>query len=116
MISSLLQIYVIKSALKYIRHEINENCLHVFLLSMTVADFLLTGKFLAKFLIFFLIINTLALCYPIELAPRAGLIQKFPMYLNATMHVFCWIAIIASSLSLMFLNLDKLFYFRFPFQ
>ena len=28
-----------------------------------------------------------ALCYPVELAPRAGLIQKAPRFVTATMHM-----------------------------
>uniref|UniRef100_A0A914ZAN0 G-protein coupled receptors family 1 profile domain-containing protein n=1 Tax=Panagrolaimus superbus TaxID=310955 RepID=A0A914ZAN0_9BILA len=66
---------------------------------MTFADFLLT-----------------ALCYPVELAPRAGLIPRVPRFLNQTMHISCWVALIVSSVSLVFLNVDKLFYFRFPLR
>ena len=57
-----------------------------------------------------------ALCYPVELAPRAGLIQKFPRFVSAVMHMLCWIGLIVSSISLVFLNLDKLFFFRFPLR
>uniref|UniRef100_A0A915MEU2 G-protein coupled receptors family 1 profile domain-containing protein n=1 Tax=Meloidogyne javanica TaxID=6303 RepID=A0A915MEU2_MELJA len=63
--SSFLQLYVMFAALKHIKRKTSDKCLHVFLLSMTMADFLLT-----------------ALCYPVELAPRAGLISKFPRFVN----------------------------------
>ncbi|KAI1731016.1 7 transmembrane receptor (rhodopsin family) domain-containing protein [Ditylenchus destructor] len=99
LLSSILQVYVMWLAIKHIRRKTSDKCLHVFLFSMTFADFILT-----------------ALCYPVELAPRAGLIQKFPRYVSATMHMLCWIGLIVSSLSLVFLNLDKLFYFRFPLR
>lgn len=98
-LSSLLQLYVMIAAVKHIRQKTSDKCMHVFLLSMTAADFLLT-----------------ALCYPVELAPRAGLIQKFPRFVSAIMHMLCWIGLIVSSLSLVFLNLDKLFFFRFPLR
>ncbi|KAL3096978.1 hypothetical protein niasHS_002694 [Heterodera schachtii] len=99
LLSSVLQLYVIYAAAKHIQRKTSDKCLHVFLLSMTVADFLLT-----------------ALCYPVELAPRAGIIRKFPRFVSAAMHMLCWIALIVSSLSLVFLNLDKLFFFRFPLR
>ncbi|KAI3418873.1 hypothetical protein GPALN_007973 [Globodera pallida] len=98
-LSSILQLYVIYAAAKHIQRKTSDKCLHVFLLSMTVADFLLT-----------------ALCYPVELAPRAGIIRKFPRFVSAAMHMLCWIALIVSSISLVFLNLDKLFFFRFPLR
>jgi len=98
-LSSFLQLYVMWAALAHIRRRTTDKCMHVFLLSMTFADFLLT-----------------AICYPIELAPRAGLLQQFPRAFNATMHMLCWISLIVSSISLVFLNLDKLFYFRFPLR
>nr|CAD2137109.1 unnamed protein product [Meloidogyne enterolobii] len=97
--SSFLQLYVMFAALKHIKRKTSDKCLHVFLLSMTMADFLLT-----------------ALCYPVELAPRAGLINKFPRFISALMHILCWIGLIVSSLSLVFLNLDKLIFFRFPLR
>ncbi|KAH7730942.1 Protein AEXR-3 [Aphelenchoides avenae] len=102
-LSSLFQVYVMCIATKQIRNKSNdkctEKCMPIFLLSMTAADFLLTG-----------------LCYPIELAPRAGLLPKFPRYVSAAMHILCWIALIVSSISLVFLNIDKLYYFRFPLR
>jgi hypothetical protein len=98
-LSSFLQLYVMWAALAHIRRRTTDKCMHMFLLSMTFADFLLT-----------------AICYPIELAPRAGLLQQFPRAFNATMHMLCWISLIVSSISLVFLNLDKLFYFRFPLR
>uniref|UniRef100_A0A915D3N4 G-protein coupled receptors family 1 profile domain-containing protein n=1 Tax=Ditylenchus dipsaci TaxID=166011 RepID=A0A915D3N4_9BILA len=98
-LSSFLQVYVMYLAIKHIRRRTSDKCMHVFLFSMTFADFLLT-----------------ALCYPVELAPRAGLISVFPKYISATMHGLCWVGLIVSSLSLVFLNLDKLFYFRFPLR
>ncbi|CAK5091212.1 unnamed protein product [Meloidogyne enterolobii] len=116
--SSFLQLYVMFAALKHIKRKTSDKCLHVFLLSMTMADFLLTGlgreeRFLRELLkrIIFL-----ALCYPVELAPRAGLISKFPRFISALMHILCWIGLIVSSLSLVFLNLDKLIFFRFPLR
>jgi len=41
--SSFLQLYVMFAALKHIKRKTSDKCLHVFLLSMTMADFLLTG-------------------------------------------------------------------------
>uniref|UniRef100_A0A1I8BNZ8 G_PROTEIN_RECEP_F1_2 domain-containing protein n=1 Tax=Meloidogyne hapla TaxID=6305 RepID=A0A1I8BNZ8_MELHA len=36
--------------------------------------------------------------------------------ISALMHILCWIGLIVSSLSLVFLNLDKLIFFRFPLR
>uniref|UniRef100_A0AC35F907 G-protein coupled receptors family 1 profile domain-containing protein n=1 Tax=Panagrolaimus sp. PS1159 TaxID=55785 RepID=A0AC35F907_9BILA len=99
--SAFLQVYVMAAALKHIKKKTSDKCMHVFLFSMTFADFLLTA---------------LSLCYPVELAPRAGLIPRVPRFLNQTMHISCWVALIVSSVSLVFLNVDKLFYFRFPLR
>uniref|UniRef100_A0A7E4UM77 G_PROTEIN_RECEP_F1_2 domain-containing protein n=1 Tax=Panagrellus redivivus TaxID=6233 RepID=A0A7E4UM77_PANRE len=99
-LSAFLQVYVMVVAVKHIRRKTSDKCMHVFLFSMTFADFLLT-----------------ALCYPVELAPRAtGFFSHVPRLLNQTMHISTWVALIASSSSLVFLNVDKLFYFRFPLR
>ncbi|KAE9548739.1 hypothetical protein FO519_008049 [Halicephalobus sp. NKZ332] len=97
--SSVLQVYVMATALRHIKKKTSDKCMHVFLFSMTFADFLLT-----------------AICYPLELAPRVELVSAIPRFLNQTNHIVCWVALIISSLSLVFLNLDKLFYFRFPLR
>ncbi|CAK5099393.1 unnamed protein product [Meloidogyne enterolobii] len=38
------------------------------------------------------------------------------LHISALMHILCWIGLIVSSLSLVFLNLDKLIFFRFPLR
>jgi hypothetical protein len=44
LMSSVLQAYVIVQAVRHIRRRTSDKCMHVFLLSMTLADFLLTGR------------------------------------------------------------------------
>ncbi|KAK0406503.1 hypothetical protein QR680_018613 [Steinernema hermaphroditum] len=98
-ISSILQVFVMCQAVHNIRRRSSDKCMHVFLLSMTFADFLLT-----------------AVGYPIELLPRVGLIPNVPYYVSVTMHMLCWMGLSISSFSLVLLNVDKLFYFRFPLR
>uniref|UniRef100_A0A1I7ZHI0 G_PROTEIN_RECEP_F1_2 domain-containing protein n=1 Tax=Steinernema glaseri TaxID=37863 RepID=A0A1I7ZHI0_9BILA len=98
-ISSILQVFVMCQAVHNIRRRSSDKCMHVFLLSMTFADFILT-----------------AVGYPIELLPRVGVIPKVPYYVSVTMHMLCWMGLSISSFSLVLLNVDKLFYFRFPLR
>uniref|UniRef100_A0A0N5AID0 G_PROTEIN_RECEP_F1_2 domain-containing protein n=1 Tax=Syphacia muris TaxID=451379 RepID=A0A0N5AID0_9BILA len=88
--SALLQIYVIATAIKFIRKKIGDRNLHLFLLNMTVADLLLTGKKFIK-----------------------------PIYvpsIDYSTHVIAWIALSVSALSLVLLNIDKLIYFLFRLE
>ncbi|CAD5228774.1 unnamed protein product [Bursaphelenchus okinawaensis] len=97
--SSCLQLFVLQRAYQHIRRKTADKCLHVFLFSMTLADFILTG-----------------ICYPIEFSPRTNFFPQFPFAINAAMHMLCWISLIVSSVSLVFMNIDKLFYFQSPLR
>jgi hypothetical protein len=65
-------------------------------------------------------IQCLGICYPAEFVDRIRdhtvTHTLFPKFMNITIHMLTWIGLIVSSLSLVFLNLDKLFYFRFPLR
>lgn len=43
-LSAILQVYILHCAYKHIRGRTADKCLHVFLFSMTCADFILTGN------------------------------------------------------------------------
>ncbi|KAK6031098.1 hypothetical protein OSTOST_02753 [Ostertagia ostertagi] len=97
-LSSFLQVYVLKQANRNIRREASDHCLHVFLFSMTMGDFIQT-----------------ALCYPIEAIARIlDIRDELPMILNVTVHFLTWVSLSGSSLSLILLNFDKLLYFKYP--
>ncbi|GMT04399.1 hypothetical protein PENTCL1PPCAC_26573 [Pristionchus entomophagus] len=96
--SAPLQIYVMQEAVGNIFRKAGDQCLHIFLLSMTLGDFFLTG-----------------ICYPIELIP-AVIETGFPFIVNAFMHIMTWIGLMVSSLSLVLLNVDKLLYFKYPLR
>ncbi|KAE9413936.1 hypothetical protein Angca_001768, partial [Angiostrongylus cantonensis] len=99
-VSSLLQIDVLKKASRHVRRNINDQCLHVFLLSMTMGDFILT-----------------AVCYPIEAISRMlDIRDEMPIIVNVTVHFLTWVALSGSSLSLILLNVDKLLYFKYPLR
>ena len=108
MASAALQLHVLSRALGLIRGKTADKCLHVFLFCMTLADFVLTG-----------------ICYPIDLAQRVAFISEampanatsllpwLPRLVNiALVHLLTWIALIVSSISLIFMNLDKLVYIK----
>ncbi|GMR32451.1 hypothetical protein PMAYCL1PPCAC_02646 [Pristionchus mayeri] len=96
--SAPLQLYVMRRAVSHIERRTGDQCLHIFLLSMTLGDFFLT-----------------AFCYPIELLP--SLIERgFPLVINSLMHIMTWIGLMVSSLSLVLLNVDKLLYFKYPLR
>ncbi|KAK6759418.1 hypothetical protein RB195_021169 [Necator americanus] len=99
-LSSFLQVYVLRQANRHIRRSASDQCLHVFLFSMTMGDFIQT-----------------AFCYPIEAISR--ILQnrhELPMILNVTVHFLTWVTLSGSSLSLILLNLDKLLYFKYPLR
>ncbi|CAP21692.1 Protein CBR-AEXR-3 [Caenorhabditis briggsae] len=96
--STFLQIYVLLKAVKYIRRGTGDECLHVFLLSMTLGDLLLT-----------------CFCYPIEQLREQEIIKP-PQWINIAQHFLTWVGLSASSLSLICLNADKLMYFKFPLR
>uniref|UniRef100_A0A0N4ZR05 G_PROTEIN_RECEP_F1_2 domain-containing protein n=1 Tax=Parastrongyloides trichosuri TaxID=131310 RepID=A0A0N4ZR05_PARTI len=96
-LSSLFQIFIIKIAWNLIKKGSGDKCLHIFLLSMTTADFLLTG-----------------IAYPIEFTVHAFEIDNVNKHIMIFMHGLSWIGIIISSISLVFMNLEKLFFFKFP--
>ncbi|EFO91256.1 hypothetical protein GCK72_025081 [Caenorhabditis remanei] len=97
-LSTFLQIYVLVKAVKYIRRATGDECLHVFLLSMTLGDLLLTS-----------------FCYPIEQLREQEIIKP-PQWINVAQHFLTWVGLSASSLSLILLNADKLLYFKFPLR
>uniref|UniRef100_A0A1I7URT4 G_PROTEIN_RECEP_F1_2 domain-containing protein n=1 Tax=Caenorhabditis tropicalis TaxID=1561998 RepID=A0A1I7URT4_9PELO len=96
--STFLQIYVLVKAVKYIRRATGDECLHVFLLSMTMGDLLLTS-----------------FCYPIEQLREQEIIKP-PQWINVVQHFLTWLGLSASSASLILLNADKLMYFKFPLR
>ncbi|KAF8386390.1 aexr-3, partial [Pristionchus pacificus] len=96
--SAPLQLYVMRKAVSHIERRTGDQCLHIFLLSMTLGDFFLT-----------------AFCYPIELLPSL-IEQGFPLFINSLMHIMTWIGLMVSSLSLVLLNVDKLLYFKYPLR
>ncbi|VDP44976.1 unnamed protein product [Heligmosomoides polygyrus] len=99
-LSSFLQIYVLQQAHHHIRRSASDQCLHVFIFSMTMGDFIQT-----------------AFCYPIEaLARILDIRDELPMILNVTVHFLTWVTLSGSSLSLILLNLDKLLYFKYPLR
>ncbi|KAK5972750.1 AEX-2 neuropeptide Receptor, partial [Trichostrongylus colubriformis] len=99
-LSSFLQIYVLQQANRHIRKGAGDQCLHVFLFSMTMGDFIQT-----------------AICYPIEAIARIlDIRDELPMILNVTVHFLTWVSLSGSSLSLVLLNLDKLLYFKYPLR
>ncbi|CAI4224093.1 unnamed protein product [Auanema sp. JU1783] len=95
-LSSFLQFYVIRQAFSHIRRGNGDQCLHVFLLSMTIGDLLLTS-----------------VCYPLEYIPALWDFH-LPRQINVTMHFLAWVALSGSSISLILLNLEKLLYFKYP--
>ncbi|KAI6190738.1 7TM GPCR domain containing protein [Aphelenchoides bicaudatus] len=97
--SAVLQIHILFRAYIHIKGKSSDKCLHIFLFSATGSDLILT-----------------AICYPLELAQKAGLIPPLPYSLNLTNQLLCWISLIASSFSLVCLNFDKLAYFQFPLR
>ncbi|KAI6206200.1 hypothetical protein M3Y94_00880600 [Aphelenchoides besseyi] len=97
--SAVLQLNVLSRAYRHIRGKTADKCLHVFLFSMTLADFILTG-----------------LVYPQELLSRLNLLGTMPRIVYLSSHVLCWISLIVSSFSLVLMNADKLVYFRFPLR
>ncbi|CAJ0963621.1 unnamed protein product, partial [Mesorhabditis belari] len=98
-ISSILQIYVIRSALSHLRRRASDECLHLFLLSMTAGDLILT-----------------AICYPMEYVQRTELMGMAARIPNILMHYLTWVGLSASSISLILLNVDKLLYFKYPLR
>ncbi|CAJ0608871.1 unnamed protein product [Cylicocyclus nassatus] len=99
-LSSFLQIYVLKQANRHIRRSATDQCLHVFLFSMTMGDFIQT-----------------AFCYPIEgMARILENEEKVPKHLFVAVHFLTWVTLSGSSLSLILLNLDKLLYFKYPLR
>ncbi|CAJ0557719.1 unnamed protein product, partial [Mesorhabditis spiculigera] len=94
-VSSFLQVYVIRSALSHLRRRASDECLHLFLLSMTAGDLILT-----------------AFCYPLEIIQH--FIGYAPTWVNMMMHFLTWASLSTSSISLILLNLDKLLYFKYP--
>ncbi|KAL6724480.1 hypothetical protein Aduo_019367 [Ancylostoma duodenale] len=99
-LSSFLQLYVLKQANRHIRRSVSDQCLHVFLFSMTMGDFIQT-----------------AFCYPIEsISQILDNRRELPMVLNVTVHFLTWVTLSGSSLSLILLNLDKLLYFKYPLR
>ncbi|XGW35425.1 hypothetical protein V3C99_018998 [Haemonchus contortus] len=99
-LSTFLQIYVLQQANRHIRRGASDQCLHVFLFSMTMGDFIQT-----------------AFCYPIETIARVlDIRDQMPMFLNVTVHFLTWVSLSGSSLSLILLNLDKLLYFKYPLR
>jgi len=97
-VSAIMHVYILNRAYTHIRGRTADKCLHVFLFSMAFADLILTG-----------------FCYPFELSQRIDLIS-LPYTLNVIEQLLCFAALIASSFSLVFLNLDKLAYFKFPLR
>ncbi|KAI6234217.1 hypothetical protein M3Y99_00829400 [Aphelenchoides fujianensis] len=97
--SAILQLNVLSRAYGHIRGKTADKCLHVFLFSMTLADFILTG-----------------ICYPFEIAHRFQMLPSMPRIIYLSSHVLCWISLIVSSFSLVLMNADKLVYFRFPLR
>ncbi|EGT41581.1 hypothetical protein CAEBREN_04576 [Caenorhabditis brenneri] len=91
-------IYVLLKAVKYIRRATGDECLHVFLLSMTMGDLLLSS-----------------FCYPIEQLREQEIIV-LPQWINVVQHFLTWVGLSASSASLILLNADKLLYFKFPLR
>ncbi|WKY15287.1 hypothetical protein Q1695_000625 [Nippostrongylus brasiliensis] len=99
-ISSFLQTYILQQAHRHIRRGASEQCLHVFLFSMTMGDFIQT-----------------AFCYPVEAIARIlDIRDELPMILNVTVHFLTWVTLSGSSLSLILLNVDKLLYFKYPLR
>ncbi|CAI2356128.1 unnamed protein product [Caenorhabditis sp. 36 PRJEB53466] len=96
--STFLQLYVLTKAVKNIKRATGDECLHVFLLSMTLGDLLLTS-----------------FCYPIEQLREQEII-KVPQWINVAQHFLTWVGLSASSASLILLNADKLLYFKFPLR
>ncbi|CAI5455100.1 unnamed protein product [Caenorhabditis angaria] len=96
--STFLQVYVIRKAIKYIKRGSGDECLHVFLLSMTLGDILLTS-----------------FCYPIEQMREQQLINP-PTWVNICQHFLTWLGLLVSSASLILLNADKLLFFKFPLR
>ncbi|GMT32966.1 hypothetical protein PFISCL1PPCAC_24263, partial [Pristionchus fissidentatus] len=96
--SAPLQIYVMRKSVTHIERRTGDQCLHIFLLSMTMGDFFLT-----------------AFCYPIEQL-QSVFEQAFPIIVNSFMHIMTWIGLLVSSLSLVLLNVDKLLYFKYPLR
>ncbi|CAB3399634.1 unnamed protein product [Caenorhabditis bovis] len=96
--STFLQVYVLTKAVKNIRKATGDECLHLFLLSMTLGDLLLTS-----------------FCYPIEQLREQEIIKP-PLWINVLQHFLTWVGLSASSASLILLNADKLLYFKFPLR
>jgi len=105
--STIIQIFVIKTAICHIRRRTGDQWMHVFILSMTVADTLLTS-----------------IGYPIELLQRDENIASnpneseapIPRFINMTVHALCWIGLSISGFSLVLLNIEKLFLFKSPLR
>uniref|UniRef100_A0A0K0ET17 G_PROTEIN_RECEP_F1_2 domain-containing protein n=1 Tax=Strongyloides stercoralis TaxID=6248 RepID=A0A0K0ET17_STRER len=97
LLSSIFQIFIINVAWNLIKKGSGDKCLHIFLLSMTIADFLLTG-----------------IAYPIELGIRVLEIENVNKHIMIIMHGLCWVGMIISSISLVFMNLEKLVFFKLP--
>ncbi|CEF62081.1 G protein-coupled receptor, rhodopsin-like family and GPCR, rhodopsin-like, 7TM domain-containing protein [Strongyloides ratti] len=97
LLSSIFQIFIINVAWNLIKKGSGDKCLHIFLLSMTIADFLLTG-----------------IAYPIELGIRVLEIENVNKHIMIVMHGLCWVGMIISSISLVFMNLEKLVFFKLP--
>uniref|UniRef100_A0A0K0FFR9 G_PROTEIN_RECEP_F1_2 domain-containing protein n=1 Tax=Strongyloides venezuelensis TaxID=75913 RepID=A0A0K0FFR9_STRVS len=97
LLSSVFQIFIINVAWNLLKKGSGDKCLHIFLLSMTIADFLLTG-----------------IAYPIELGIRVLEIENVNRHIMIVMHGLCWVGIIISSISLVFMNLEKLVFFKLP--
>ncbi|CAD6189233.1 unnamed protein product [Caenorhabditis auriculariae] len=97
-LSTALQIYVLATSVSYIRRATGDECLHIFLLSMTLGDLLLTS-----------------FCYPIEQLRQQEIITP-PRWINVTQQFLTWLGLSASSVSLILLNVDKLLYFKSPLR
>ncbi|VDM77609.1 unnamed protein product [Strongylus vulgaris] len=96
------------AANRHIRRSASDQCLHVFLFSMTMGDFIQTATN---------IMTVSAFCYPIEAMSRIlNNRHELPMFLNVTVHFLTWVTLSGSSLSLILLNFDKLLYFKYPLR
>uniref|UniRef100_A0A0N5AIC9 G_PROTEIN_RECEP_F1_2 domain-containing protein n=1 Tax=Syphacia muris TaxID=451379 RepID=A0A0N5AIC9_9BILA len=99
LLSAVLQIYVIVTAIKFLRRHVSDRYMHIFLLNMTVADLLLTGWGYPKELILYFVNRSI-----------------FPNEFKFSMHIFLWLGLSVSALSLVLLNVDKLIFFKFPLK
>ncbi|VDM98552.1 unnamed protein product [Thelazia callipaeda] len=109
-LSVCLQIIVIIYALRYVRRHASECYMHIFLLNMTLADFMLTG-YTNFYLQFF------GVALPMEFLIDMETIRiQFSYHVNLMMHFLLWLGTSVSGLSLVLLNIDKLIFFKFPLR